>query len=197
MSWLYENRYVQSEKNGEIRISRFFGVWEVSVNGFFESGIYMKRLWKGVFRKFPKGFNPKKILILGLGAGTLNNLCRKKFPAAHIIAIEWDEKMIEIAKKLKITSLENTEIINDEAYAAIQKMDQRFDLIFFDLYTGNKAGAWHEAFFERLSALLYAEGIFVANVFSEKEKFEYMEKYFQEIKTWKYQFNAVGMFRIK
>jgi spermidine synthase len=195
MSWIYENRYVKSEKNGDIRVSRFFGKWEVSVNGFFESGGYMANLWQSSFKRLPEEYKPKNILILGLGAGTLNNICRTRFPDAQITVIEWDQKMIDIARDLQITNFDNTEIINDEAYSAIQKINDQFDLIFFDLYFGSKAGAWHETFFERLSTLLHPGGIFIANVFAEKEKFEYIEKYFHKIEEWKYKYNNVGIFK--
>ena len=59
-------------------------------------------MWNNAFKRIPKDFKAKNILILGLGGGNIIKLLQKRHPKANINVVEWDEVMIDIAKKLEL-----------------------------------------------------------------------------------------------
>ncbi len=75
----------------------------------------------------------KKILILGMGAGTFAERCRHYFPQSEILGVEIDEKITAIAREFfRLPS--DIPIVTYDGRAFLQSIDQTFDVIMVDAY---------------------------------------------------------------
>ena len=77
---------------------------------------------------------PKKILLLGLGGGTLVHLIRVFFPLAHITCVDLDKEHIRIAKKYFKIPRNTVTLIHGDAYQELRSMRARFDWIIDDVF---------------------------------------------------------------
>lgn len=170
---------VYSPINGKIVVEKFRGKISVKVGGLSQSGGLVENLWQEGLKNL--NIFPKKILILGLGAGTLANLLSKKFPDAKTIGVEIDPVMINLGKKYfnlnKIKNL-SIKIIDAEKYSDKNK----YDLIFVDLYLADifPKNFENNIFLKKISKkltktgmvifnrLYYANHIFKAKIFLDK-----------------------------
>ena len=75
----------------------------------------------------------KKILILGMGAGTFAERCRHYFPQSKIIGVEIDEKITAIARKY-FNLPSDIPIVTYDGRAYLQSVDEKFDVIMVDAY---------------------------------------------------------------
>lgn len=81
--------------------------------------------------------SPKRILLLGLGGGTLVHMIRHFFPGAHITCVELDKQHIHIAKKWFKLPKDNIEVVHGDAYDFLKKgknSKQQFDWIVDDVF---------------------------------------------------------------
>ena len=79
---------------------------------------------------------PKKVLILGFGAGTTARLINDKFPRATIIGVDSNEEILALARKeMDLDGIKATVIVED-AFEYIKDCKQRFDLVIVDLWDG-------------------------------------------------------------
>ena len=133
----FNRKEYNSEKNGKITVEKFLFDTRIVVNGCFEAGQYLIDMWVNAFKRIPKNFKAKNILILGLGGGNIIRLLQKKYPHANINVVEWDEVMIDLAKKLKLFSMTPLiRISNRDAFELLKTMTEKFDIVIVDLFTG-------------------------------------------------------------
>lgn len=126
-----------SKFNGQIKLTKNWrGQYSVWVGGFEQSGpVYVEKIWRDGLKRVP--FVPKKVLILGLGCGTLVKLISKKWPRAKITGVEIDPVMINLGKKyFRLGEFPNLKIILSDAREF--KPTRPFDLVLSDTYIGNK-----------------------------------------------------------
>ena len=116
--------------------------------------------------------NPQRILIVGLGGGTLVNTYSKLFPQAEIVIPEIDEAVVRVAKDyfdFTETAKIKAEAVDARVYvkrAGIRQ--QKFDLIILDAFNGEyiPEHLMTAEFLTEVKALLTANGMVVANTFS-------------------------------
>lgn len=133
-----------SSYNQDIRV--FGGLWgpRLFVNGSWQSGPYIRKLWNHAFRKFKIDAlkNIHTILVLGVGGGTVIELLAKRFPHASITAVDIDSQMLDIATKyFGIDKYPNVRLACDDANRFVEHLAKKrtaFDLIVVDLFTGPK-----------------------------------------------------------
>ncbi len=77
---------------------------------------------------------PQRVLLLGLGGGTLVHLVRLFFPAAQITCVELDAQHIAIAKRWFRLPNDNVTVIQGDAYEYLATTDERFDWIVDDVF---------------------------------------------------------------
>ena len=75
----------------------------------------------------------KKILILGMGAGTFAERCRHYFPRSTIVGVEIDEKITDIAHEY-FDLPSDIPIVTYDGRAYLQSSDEKFDVIMVDAY---------------------------------------------------------------
>lgn len=125
----------RSKYNGDVKVLKTWGMGTyIQCNGLTQSGGIVGQIWKSTLKKI-KSNNIEKILILGLGGGTLAKLLRKKYPSAKITGVEIDPIMIELGKKYLRLNDFNIDIKIQDATDFKLK---GYDLIIIDTYLGDE-----------------------------------------------------------
>ena len=89
----------ESKYNGRLKVINTLGYGTyIQSDGLTQSGGVVESIWKSTLRRI-KDKDITKILVLGLGAGTLAKLLRRKYPNSKIAGVEIDPLMIELGKK--------------------------------------------------------------------------------------------------
>ena len=158
-----------SKYNGHLRVLKTFGMGTyIQSNGLTQSGGIVESIWKSALRQIKNKqslpLRGKKILILGLGGGTLAKLLRKKYPESTITGIEIDSLMIELGKKYLNLDDFNTEIIIKDVRKMKFKKNS-FDLIIVDMYQGDNFPREFESekFIESIKKALTKNGTIIIN----------------------------------
>ena len=115
---LYSNGVMHSQYNKNSPISG--AIWDLL-------------LLPGFFALNP----PKRILVLGLGGGTIVHLLRLFFPQSHISCVELDEEHIYIAKQHFVIPSDNVSIFHGDAYEFLNKKantKDKYDWIIDDVF---------------------------------------------------------------
>lgn len=127
----------KSKYNGHLRVVRTLGMGTyIQAGGLTQTGGIVESIWKSTLKQI-KEKEVEKILILGLGGGTLAKLLRKKYPSAKITGVEIDEVMIELGKKYLDLDKYNVDIKIADAVSYSQ-LPIRYDLVVVDTYLGDK-----------------------------------------------------------
>ncbi len=194
----YSREEHASEKNGTIIVDKFLWYTSIIVNGCLEAGTYLVGMWKGALKRLPKGYEPKNILLLGLGGGNIIRLLQERYPEVKITVIEWDDVMIKIAKELKLFSLTpNIKISNRDAYEALENMSEKFDVIIVDLFTGPIPPEFLGKIetVSNLKKVLKQDGYIFLNVYKHVHYIETFKQQLHVEKIWKYKLNTLALFR--
>ena len=122
--------------NGElVVIEDIFGK-RLLAGGLSQSGPYIQKLWN--FAVLKVRFEPKTVLVLGLGAGSCLVAIQKKWPHAKITAVEIDPKMTEIGKEFFGLSAKDLHIHIQDAFDFVKKTGDKFDLVIIDLFSSDR-----------------------------------------------------------
>ena len=200
LALLFPVETIRSEKNGAITIQRILGAVRIMVGGCFQSGPYIDELFRLMISRIPKKHSVQQVLLLGLGGGGALREIHARFPKAHVIAIEYDPVMVEIAKTiyLKPKDWVNVEVIVDDARVAIKKLDKKFDLIIVDLFIGQSLSPLLETddFVKGLVPLLAKDGYMAMNFFRQKKEVApVFDRYFSRWENLWYKTNQMSVYR--
>ena len=77
---------------------------------------------------------PTSVLLLGLGGGTVVRQLRHFCPAAHIVGVEIDDGVVELAQKHMHLNEAAVDVVIGDAYDFLAVGDQGFDVIIDDLF---------------------------------------------------------------
>ncbi|MEL0655522.1 fused MFS/spermidine synthase [Pseudoalteromonas issachenkonii] len=123
--------------------------------------------------------NPKNVLIIGLGGGTLSNVIHELYPAAKIHNVEIDPAVLKVARDY-FNFIENdlvTSSVQDGRIfikrAAIKK--QKYDWIILDAFNGDyiPEHLLTKEFFQEVQSVLADGGVIAANTFSSSKLYEH------------------------
>ncbi len=131
--------------------------------------------------------NPKNIMIVGLGGGTLPLALNEIFPQAKIQTVEIDPAVIGVAKRFfNFTETAKNKIIQQDARvfakrAALQK--QQFDLIILDAFNGDyiPEHLMTQEFLTEVQNLLSPDGVLVANTFASSDLYAHESNTYKEV----------------
>jgi spermidine synthase len=116
--------------------------------------------------------NPDRILIIGLGGGTLVHTYSTLFPQADITIAEIDEAVVDVAKEFfdyEETSLIRSETVDARVFVKRQGLrGEKYDLVILDAFNGEyiPEHLMTAEFLEEVKQLLPENGMVVANTFS-------------------------------
>lgn len=123
--------------------------------------------------------NPERILIIGLGGGTMSNTLHQLFPSASITNVEIDPAVIKVARDYfgffeneKITSVVQDGRIFMKR-AALKK--QKYDWIILDAFNGDyiPEHLLTKEFLQETKHLLSSNGVLSANTFSVSDLYNF------------------------
>jgi len=161
----------ESKINGKLTVVKDLA-WGVHIKagGLTQSGGVVIGVWKTTLRKISQLHHTpiKKVLILGLGGGTIAQVISKKWPEASIVGVDLDRDFVELGKKyLQLDEL-NVEAIIEDGIAYCKKAikaGNKFDLIFVDMYQGDLLPEEFDSqeFIEMTKSLLIDDGLVIFN----------------------------------
>ncbi len=119
---------------------------------------------------------PRRVLTIGIGAGSICKFIHRNLPEAHLTAVEIDAKVAAVAEhyfKLPPDDERFEIVIADGAHYLLDH-DTRFDLILVDGFDRNaRAGALDtEPFYQSCRARLSDGGLLATNLFGRSRGFD-------------------------
>jgi spermidine synthase len=203
--WPVTIKNYSSPYSGELYIRYFLGkkVLDCKHTNYSFGGL--QKVLKRALELLP--FNPdtKKILILGLGAGSVVATIRKQHSkSAHVTGVEIDATILQIARE-EFGIVENslTKLVQEDAIVFMANNADRYDLIIIDLFIVDTIPeATQEApFLKQLVTSMEPGGYLVFNTIPEtlsNETLDYMISYFESsqltvrvMKKWGYSNNIL------
>jgi len=170
---LYRNILV--EDDGDLRCLKF----NVKSTKSQQSCLYKSQPKKLVFnytKLLMSGLllnpEPKRILIVGLGGGTMSNTLAQLFPSSHIDNIEIDEAVISVARRyFGFSENDLVKTYNQDGRIFIKRAllkKQTYDWIILDAFNGDyiPEHLLTKEFLQETKRLLSENGILTANTFS-------------------------------
>jgi spermidine synthase len=123
--------------------------------------------------------DPERILIIGLGGGTLPNALRDILPSAVIDTVEIDEAVVRVAKQFFgfVEDEQNRVYVQDARVfgkrAALR--GEQYDLIILDAFDGEyiPEHLMTVEFLSEMRGLLSDDGVLVANTFAGSKLYDY------------------------
>jgi len=165
-----------------------------------QSGNMVKQLFSQMLKKFHLQHQPyiKRILVLGLGGGSVVELLNKTYPEAEITAIEIDPMMVQAGRKyLQLGKSRRLKIIFADVFK-LPRSKIKYDLVIVDLFRGEETPAQlgEPSFLRYLKSLTTEQGCIVFNrlyfqkhIFEANQFLNKLEGIFQHVDTTKVYFN--------
>lgn len=127
-----------SSYNDEILVVEKEGEFNLLVGGSFQSGKYMRGIWKKTFDTFQlKNLSVSSILVLGVGGGTAIKLFQTLFPQTQIDAVEIDNTILTIADSyFDLKESETLHLIEGDAKKFLTRSKKKYDLVLVDIFSG-------------------------------------------------------------
>lgn len=200
VNWLFEQRILPSEKNGRIVVRRLLGRFKVTVDGYDQSSHYIRSAFARALDRLPSTFQPKRVLMLGLGAGRLVDLLYEHFPNCTLTAIEWDPVMIQLMDELHLYKpYPRPNIIVGDAANIIHELEPGFDFILVDLFKGPNviSSLFEPAMIQRLSELMSTDGLLLFNLFRQPELLVHFDAVFDRLAVWDIGYNQFALYKPK
>lgn len=122
--------------------------------------------------------NPQRILIIGLGGGTLVHAYSTLFPQAQQIIVEIDEAVVSVAEDyfdFRQDERVKVETVDGRVYVKRAGLrGEKFDLIILDAFNGEyiPEHLMSQEFLQEVKALLPEHGLVVANTFSTSKLYD-------------------------
>ncbi len=118
----------------------------------------------------------KKVLVLGLGLGSIPLLLEKKFNKNyHYTLVEIDEIIVDLAQKYTLSKLNSTiDVFCQDALDFVQRTSSQFDLIAVDIFIDDITPSQFESidFLETLKNKLTPNGLLMYNRLIYNKKLE-------------------------
>jgi spermidine synthase len=178
LSFFFPRNIVSSHSryNKRIQVYERYGKKELYVSGIQQSGPYTKRLWMAGLRKLflMRPHDITKIVVLGVGGGTLFPMLRKLYPAAAITGVDIDPEIIRLYKTyfdrgyhVRVVSGDAKDFVTTQI-----KKNRSFDLVIVDLYVGNNVPKFvtDRDFLASTKRMLAPRGVCMWNYFSEEHQ---------------------------
>ncbi len=142
---------VESELNGRIQVVDVGSTRKLIVENTLQSvnpdspscsKLYWGKLTSSLKERFPK---IEKVLVLGMGGGTIQHLLSRLYPGIDITSVEYDKVVVDIARKyFNVDSIPNHKIINDDALRVVIEPEEYemspgcFDVLIVDILNGDR-----------------------------------------------------------
>ena len=131
--------------------------------------------------------DPKRVLIIGLGGGSIPLTLAEMYPGALIDVVEIDQAVVTVAKKFfNFAETENLKVHVADARVFTKRAglkNKTYDLIILDAFTGDyiPEHLMTQEYLEETRALLAKPGVLVANTFSTSDLYHHESVTYQKV----------------
>lgn len=145
---------------------------------------------KLVFTGFLLNPAPERILVIGLGGGSLPRLMQKLFPDARIDSVEIDPAVIDVAKEyFDFRIRPGDRVVARDGRVFVRRallQGQQYDFILLDAFTGDyiPEHMMTREYLEECEQLLADGGVLVANTFSSSRLYRHETATFAAAFDW-------------
>jgi spermidine synthase len=202
MSWSVSARILHSEKSmyrnilvSEIDGKRCMVFGRFSRNRTLQSCFFTSNPEQLVFsytRFVLAGFTqipqpPKRILVLGLGGGTLPMTLEKLYPEADIDSVEIDPAVVSVAREwfnYQDSERQRVHTVDGRVFVKRQKMrNVKYDAIILDAFNGDyiPEHMMTVEYFRELAAIMNDNAILIANTFSTNRLYDHESTTYQAV----------------
>ena len=116
---------------------------------------------------------PQKILLLGVGGGSLIQFFRHYLPQSHITAVDYDQSLLDLAHQQMLLPQASPQLSYAvlDARQFIADATQQFDLIVVDIFDGSQSPKWllQDEFTRQLQGCLSKQGALAYNLLMQSE----------------------------
>ncbi len=129
---------------------------------------------------------PRRVLVVGLGGGTLPMFLRKYYPHATIDAVDIDPEVVDVAKKFfGFREDDRMRAHVDDGRQFIEKLRQPYDVIFLDAFGSNSIPAHltTQEFLQAVRRAVTPDGVVVGNLWGRHSNplYDSMVRTYQEV----------------
>ncbi len=151
-----------------------------------QKGIFTRSYWD-YFTPLPLLFKDPKILMIGLGGGTivyqLNQLYGDKI---KMDVVEIDKNMVELAKKFIPDDIKKIKVYVQDGIQYLKSNNKKYDILILDVYEGDKIP---EAFLEEstikyINDSLSDDGILAINYAMSFKAIVFLQNYINKLKRY-------------
>ncbi len=117
---------------------------------------------------------PKRIVLIGLGGGSIIKFCHRRMPGVQLIAIELDPDVIALRDAFFVPpDDERLQILQADGAEYIEQAEKGIDALLIDAFdkTGFAPSLANRHFLETAFAKLSGNGVLVINLAGDKESF--------------------------
>lgn len=114
---------------------------------------------------------PERVLILGMGGGTIASLIARRHAGAAVLGIERDARIARLAReRFGLDRLAQVQILEADAFAFVETCQLTFDLVCVDLYVAGRMehGVLGAPFLRQVARLLAPDGMAVFNLWASR-----------------------------
>ena len=131
--------------------------------------------------------HPRRVLVIGLGGGTLPTALHELYPSARIDAVEIDPAVVRIAEQFfdfqpseqVVVHVQDARVFTKRAL----RRPDRYDLILLDAFNGDyiPEHLMTREYLAETAALLTADGVLAANTFSISDLYDHESVTYQAV----------------
>ena len=117
---------------------------------------------------------PKRVVLIGLGGGSLIKFCHQRLPGAQLTAVELDPDVIAWREAFMLPpDGPRLEVLQADGAEYLEKVEKGIDALLVDAFdkTGFAPSLANREFFESAFAKLSGNGVLVINLAGEKESY--------------------------
>lgn len=129
--------------------------------------------------------NPRRVLIAGLGGGSLPSALTTLFPEAQIDVIEIDQAVVNVAKEFfDFEESDQVSVIVNDARVYVKRaalLEKKYDLVILDAFTGDyiPEHLLTLEFLQEVRSIMTPDGVLVANTFSTSRFYDHESETYQ------------------
>lgn len=129
--------------------------------------------------------NPRRVLIAGLGGGSLPSALTTLFPEAQIDVIEIDQAVVNVAKEyFDFEETDQVSVIVNDARVYVKRaalLEKKYDLVILDAFTGDyiPEHLLTLEFLQEVRSIMTPDGVLVANTFSTSRFYDHESETYQ------------------
>ncbi len=129
---------------------------------------------------------PSRILVVGLGGGSIPTFLHRQFPVAHVDAVELDPVVVDVARRwFDVCEDERLRLVTSDGRDFLEQVDDPYDVIILDAFGEDSVprSLTTREFLRAVRHALTPDGAVVANLWGEdyNPQFRSMARTYQDV----------------